>query len=257
MILEDLKMVSTPIMIKLKPIQTKKLVATGSQPKLELEESQPVLSGPIVIESRPESEQPINNGQLNAYDSRIAERTPIEELKAGKHQLPLWADGLFDITPIGQPRRRRKLTHLTPNEKILRRKLKNRVAAQNARDKKKNEAEGLKTENEQLRALVEQLREDKALQQYEYETLRNENAVLRERLGLKKVVSSSNCVVLQEVTSPKTPTEVDNTDSGNVAEVQVKTNSGSSPDVRVGSLGVKQETGSQVTPLVALQIGRI
>lgn len=254
-------MVSTPIMIKLKPIQTKKLVATGSPTKIELlDENQPVVTGPIVIENRPESDQMAHSGQLNAYDSRIAERTPIEELKAGKHQLPLWADGLFDITPIGQPRRRRKLTHLSPNEKILRRKLKNRVAAQNARDKKKNEAEGLKTENEQLRALVEQLREDKALQQYEYETLRKENMVLRERLGMKKVVSSSNnCVVLQEVPSPLTPTEVDK-DSRNVKEVQVRTNSGSSPDVRVGSLGVKQEMSSKVSsqvPLVALQIGRI
>lgn len=79
--------------------------------------------------------------------------------------MPVWADGLFEVTPLGQPRRRRKLTHLSQEEKILRRKLKNRVAAQNARDKKKSESEGLKTENDELRALVEQLREERIQQQ--------------------------------------------------------------------------------------------
>jgi len=92
------------------------------------------------------------------YDNRIAERTPIDELRAGKHILPIWADGLFDQTPPGQPRRRRKLTHLTAGEKILRRKLKNRVAAQNARDKKKTAYEDLRSDNEELRAMMEELR---------------------------------------------------------------------------------------------------
>jgi len=69
------------------------------------------------------------------------------------------------VTPAGQPRRRRKLTHLTQEEKILRRKLKNRVAAQNARNKKRSESEGLKSDNDDLRALVEQLREERLQQQ--------------------------------------------------------------------------------------------
>ena len=39
------------------------------------------------------------------------------------------------------------------------------MAAQNARDKKKTEAETLKSENDQLRSLVEQLRKEQKQQQ--------------------------------------------------------------------------------------------
>ena len=80
----------------------------------------------------------------------------------------MWAEGLFDVTPEGQPRRRRKLTHLSPEEKVLRRKLKNRVAAQNARDKKRNEAETLRSENDELRNLVKKLQRESLRQQVKY-----------------------------------------------------------------------------------------
>jgi len=159
-------MVPAPIVIKL-PIQTKRLVAAAPT------ETVNVCHTPInrkTVEMR-------SNG-ITQYDSKIAERTPIEELKAGKHNLPVWADGLFEVTPVGQPRRRRKLTHLTQEEKILRRKLKNRVAAQNARNKKRSESEGLKSENDDLRALVERLREERIQQQYENDALRTENTIL-------------------------------------------------------------------------------
>ena len=72
------------------------------------------------------------------------------------------------MTPEGQPRRRRKLTHLSPEEKVLRRKLKNRVAAQNARDKKRNEAETLRSENDELRNLVKKLQRESLRQQVKY-----------------------------------------------------------------------------------------
>ncbi len=49
-------------------------------------------------------------------------------------------------------RKRANLDHLSPEEKLMRRKLKNRVAAQNARDKKRVHMEKIEDELERLRA---------------------------------------------------------------------------------------------------------
>ena len=154
------------MVLKLKPVETKKIVAAPS---------------PVTFE-------PVSKRTSTKYDdNKIAERIPIEEvshlteqfapeqfsfrtipknstesneifqLKSGKYELPIWAEGLFDATPEGMPRRRRRLGHLSNEQKMLRRKLKNRVAAQNARDKKKTESENLKLENEKLLRLVHKL----------------------------------------------------------------------------------------------------
>lgn len=90
------------------------------------------------------------------------------------YQLPEWAEGLFDITPEGQPRRRRRLTHLSNEEKILRRKLKNRVAAQNARDKKRDESERIKIENETLHQTVTQLKADAEVREVRFRPVKTE-----------------------------------------------------------------------------------
>ncbi|XP_053557644.1 LOW QUALITY PROTEIN: X-box-binding protein 1 [Bombina bombina] len=82
------------------------------------------------------------------------------------------------------PRKRQRLTHLSPEEKALRRKLKNRVAAQTARDRKKarmgeleQQVVDLEMENEKLLIENEILREKS-------HSLVTENQELRQRLGL-------------------------------------------------------------------------
>lgn len=204
-------MVPAPIIIKL-PVGTKKLTAenmkqiSNLQVPAQQQQVQQHHQIPVIKLEDLETLQTLDHSDQE-YDNRIAERTPIDELRAGKHILPIWADGLFDQTPPGQPRRRRKLTHLTAGEKILRRKLKNRVAAQNARDKKKTAYEDLRSDNEELRAMMEELRRTQQEQMSQITELMRENKELKLRLGDgdSAIGSSSNSMC-----------------------------SGSSPEVRVG-----------------------
>lgn len=84
-----------------------------------------------------------------------------------------------------QSRKRKKLDDLTPQERMVRRKLKNRVAAQTARDRKKERLETLERvvgklekENESLKKSNEELRTN-------MDYLMTQNNILREKLGLK------------------------------------------------------------------------
>nr|XP_033811391.1 X-box-binding protein 1 isoform X1 [Geotrypetes seraphini] len=82
------------------------------------------------------------------------------------------------------PRKRQRLTHLSPEEKALRRKLKNRVAAQTARDRKKARMGELEQQVVELEMENQKLvMENKCLLE-KARGLVTENQELRQRLGL-------------------------------------------------------------------------
>lgn len=83
----------------------------------------------------------------------------------------------------GGPRKRRRLTHLSPDEKMLRRKLKNRVAAQTARDRKKNQMSDLEIKIAALESENQKLAAENSTLKVESGTLLQENEVLKERLS--------------------------------------------------------------------------
>merc|ERR1739844_720236 len=76
-------------------------------------------------------------------------------------------------------RKRANLDHLSPEEKMMRRKLKNRVAAQNARDKKRVKMEEMEVELERLKAHAKALEMKNAELVSQNERLTGENEILR------------------------------------------------------------------------------
>ena len=88
------------------------------------------------------------------------------------------------------PRKRRRLDNLTPEERILRRKLKNRVAAQVARDRKK-------ARMEELEELVVQLEK-------ENDILKSSNDQLKARMS-KLSAENNELRIRVGLTPPRTP----------------------------------------------------
>ncbi len=88
------------------------------------------------------------------------------------------------------PRKRANLDHMTPEEKLMRRKLKNRVAAQNARDKKR-------AKMEEMEETIKQLQEETRLLQQENLKLKEINARLME--------GKEDLSVKEEFPSPPSP----------------------------------------------------
>lgn len=122
----------------------------------------------------------------------ISEQIPLTDYANMGENLPRYAQGLFDEPPgPGMRRKRRKLADFNTDEKTARRKLKNRIAAQTARDRKRIETEmqceklsETKEEVIRLRQDNESLRNDNASLREDNARLRQENAELREKLQL-------------------------------------------------------------------------
>ncbi|XP_041266252.1 X-box-binding protein 1 [Onychostruthus taczanowskii] len=102
--------------------------------------------------------------------------------------LPAGADPSLPGMETTQPaRKRQRLTHLSPEEKALRRKLKNRVAAQSARDRKKARMTELEQQVVELEEENQKLLRENQLLRERTCNLARENQELRCRLGLDAV----------------------------------------------------------------------
>lgn len=83
------------------------------------------------------------------------------------------------------PRKRQRLTHLTPEEKLMRRKLKNRVAAQTARDRKKAHMDSLEDKLALLEEQTKRLQQENEIMKHHNALLLEENHELKQRLGME------------------------------------------------------------------------
>ncbi|MCI4392881.1 hypothetical protein PGIGA_G00151060 [Pangasianodon gigas] len=94
-------------------------------------------------------------------------------------------------------RKRQRLTHLSPEEKALRRKLKNRVAAQTARDRKKAKMGELEQQVLELEQENQKLHLENQMLRERTSDLMSENEELRQRLGLDTLVRKEKVQVLE------------------------------------------------------------
>lgn len=108
------------------------------------------------------------------------------------------------VATAGPVRKRQRLDHLTREEKIMRRKLKNRVAAQSARDRKKARMDELEEQVTRLQADRAALLEENRLLRKRLEEFERENQTLVKRLDEKTSVATSPIAPVVKV-EPKSP----------------------------------------------------
>ncbi|KAF7235258.1 X-box-binding protein 1 [Varanus komodoensis] len=100
-------------------------------------------------------------------------------------------------TTASPPRKRQRLAHLSPEEKALRRKLKNRVAAQSARDRKKARMGELERQAVEMEAQNQKLLAENRLLRERTHRLAAENQELRLRLGLPALEGGAHVVAAE------------------------------------------------------------
>lgn len=129
------------------------------------------------------------------------------------------------------PRKRERLTHLSMEEKLNRRKMKNRVAAQTARDRKKDRVSKLEKAIHLLLEENSKLRSDNRQLMVENSRLRQE----REQLQKEMHATSSPC------SSMPTPSSMDTLESAVLIN-------GPLPRERVSVKSEEADTGNEVKP---------
>jgi len=106
-----------------------------------------------------------------------------------------------DVFDGQAPRKRQRLTNLSPEERMLRRKLKNRVAAQTARDRKKEKMDTLEESLARLQEENKRLQSQNQSLQVQKSSLAQENERLRERLGVVAPPGSVSLVKREPVST--------------------------------------------------------
>jgi len=143
------------------------------------------------------------------------------------------AAAMDDCDESDQPTRKRaNLDHLTPEEKLMRRKLKNRVAAQNARDKKRVKMDEMEIKMKELEVEHERIKSENA-------SLKALNARLREENEMHSQLKTGSC-----------------SSCGSTTQLKIETmdNYGTTTTVPATAVGVScptpppSETGCPVSP---------
>merc|ERR1719420_656266 len=154
--------------------------------------SSPHTLNKTIITSTPPSLTPISKTQMSSSTplgmaQPILSKKPVATVVGSKRPAPsISPDNIlpFDIKKEEEDcpvRKRANLDHLSPEERLMRRKLKNRVAAQTARDKKKAATDSMEQQLAEAKARLQESLDANAQLLKTNTQLQVENAALQQK----------------------------------------------------------------------------